>query len=158
MMHNTKTTDQLNALVRLCNESIVEPSRAACNAQAIRAGLLELIADPSAANAPRNKVQVISLPGKAAIKYHVDNPELPRLTAYVSSCGDNTQQECKIYIGNDVLAELTVYRSRSFAVRMVRQALKGAMSRLGKRRRLTANRQSREAAKKNNPVNPVNPV
>ena len=143
MMHNTKTTDQLNALVRLCNESIVEPDRAACNAQAIRAGLLELIADPSAANAPRNKVQVIGLPDATALAYNAA-PELPRLTAYVSSCDDNTLQECKIYLGNDVLAELTVYRSRSFAVRMVRLALKGAMSCLGKRRRHTANQRKKE--------------
>lgn len=55
MIRNTKTTDQLNALVRLCNESIVEPSRAACNAQAIRAGLLELIADPLLRNPPFDK-------------------------------------------------------------------------------------------------------
>ena len=144
MMHNTKTTDQLNALVRLCNESIVEPDRAACNAQAIRAGLLELIADPFAANAPRNKVQVINLPDAAALAYNADAPGLPRLTAYVASCGDNSQQRCNIYIGDDVLAELTVYRSRGFAVRMVRLALKGAMSCLGKRRRHTANQRKKE--------------
>ena len=144
MMHNTKTTDQLNALVRLCNESIVEPSRAACNAQAIRAGLLELIADPSAADAPRNKVQVIRLPDATALAYNADAPGLPRLTAYVSSCDYNTLQECKIYLGDDVLAKLTVYHGRSFAVRMIRMALKGAMSRLGKRRRHSSNQRKKE--------------
>lgn len=144
MMHNTKTTDQLNALVRLCNESIVEPSRAACNAPAIRAGLLELIADPSVANAPRRKVPVIRLPDATALAYNADDPGLPRLTAYVASCGDNSQQRCNIYIGDDVLAELTVYCGRSFAVHMVRQALKGAMSRLGKHRRHTANQRKKE--------------
>ena len=144
MMHNTKTTDQLNALVRLCNESIVEPSRAACNAQTIRAGLLELIADPSVANAPRNKVQEIRLPDATALAYNDAAPGLPRLTAYVSSCGDNSQQRWNIYIGDDVLAELTVYRGRSFAVRMVRPALKGAMSGLGKRRRYAANQRKKE--------------
>ena len=128
MMHNTKTTDQLNALVRLCNESIVEPDRAACNAQAIKAELIKLIDATPAANAPRNKVQVINLPDAAALAYNADAPGLPRLTAYVASCGDNSQQRCNIYIGDDVLAELTVYRSRGFAVRMVRAALKGAMS------------------------------
>lgn len=55
MIRNTKTTDQLNALVRLCNESIVEPSLAATNAKAIRAGLLELIADPLLRNPPFDK-------------------------------------------------------------------------------------------------------
>ena len=144
MMRNTKTTDQLNALVRLCNESIVEPSRAACNAQAIRAGLLELIADPSVANAPRNKVQVIRLPDATALAYNADAPGLPRLTAYVASCDYNTLQECKIYLGDDVLAKLTVYHGRSFAVHMVRQAIRGAMSCLGKRRRHAANQRKKE--------------
>jgi len=55
MIRNTKTTDQLNALVRLCNESIVEPSRAACNAQAIKAELIKLIADPLLRNPPFDK-------------------------------------------------------------------------------------------------------
>ena len=143
MMHNTKTTDQLNALVRLCNESIVEPDRAACNAQAIRAGLLELIADPFAANAPRNKVQVIRLPDAATLAYNAA-PGLPRLTAYVASCGDNAQQRCTIFIGNEVLAELTVYKGLSFAIRMMRMALKGAMSCLGKRRRHSSNQRKKE--------------
>ena len=55
MMRNTKTTDQLNALVRLCNESIAEPDRAACNAQAIKAELIKLIADPLLRNPPFDK-------------------------------------------------------------------------------------------------------
>ena len=48
MMHNTKTTDQLNALVRLCNEIIAEPDTAAKNAQIIKAGLLALCNSESA--------------------------------------------------------------------------------------------------------------
>ena len=144
MVHNTKTTDQLNALVRLCNESIVEPDRAACNAQAIKAGLIKLIDETPAANAPRNKVQVIKLPDATTLAYNADAPGLPRLTAHVSSSDYNTLQECKIYLGDDVLAKLTVYHGRSFAVRMVRLALKGAMSCLGKRRRHTANQRKKE--------------
>lgn len=143
MMHNTKTTDQLNALVRLCNESIVEPSRAACNAQAIKAELIKLIDATPAANAPRNKVQVIRLPDAATLAYNAA-PGLPRLTAYVASCGDNAQQRCTIFIGNDVLAELTVYKGLSFAIRMMRMALKGAMSCLGKRRRHSSNQRKKE--------------
>jgi len=145
MIRNTKTTDQLNALVRLCNESIVEPSRAACNAQAIRAGLLELIDATPAANAPRRKVQVVRLPDATALAYNAA-PGLPRLTAYVAPelYKNGPQQDCKIYLGNDVLAELTVYRNRSFATRMMRMALKGAMSCLGKRRRHAANQRKKE--------------
>ena len=141
---NAETTKKLHALVRLCNESIVEPDRAACNAQAIKAELIKLIDATPVANAPRNKVQVIRLPDATALAYNDAAPGLPRLTAYVSSCGDNSQQRCNIYIGDDVLAELTVYRGRSFAVRMVRPALKGAMSGLGKRRRYAANQRKKE--------------
>ena len=147
MMHNTKTTDQLNALVRLCNESIVEPDRAAYNAKTIKAGLLELIDATPAANAPRRKVQVINLPDTTALAYNkAFAPELPRLTAYVAPelYKNGPQQDCKIYLGNDVLAELTVYRNRSFATRMMRMALKGAMSCLGKRRRHAANQRKKE--------------
>ena len=39
---------------------------------------------------------------------------------------------------------MRVYRGKHFALALVRQALKGAMSRLGKRRRLTANRRKKE--------------
>lgn len=141
---NAETTKKLHALVRLCNEIIAEPDTAAKNAQAIKAELIKLIDATPAANAPRNKVQVIRLPSVATLAYNADDPGLPRLTAYVVSCGDNSQQRCNIYIGDDVLAELTVYRNRNFAVRMVRQALKGAMSCLGKRRRHTANKREKE--------------
>ena len=141
---NAETTKKLHALVRLCNEIIVEPDRAACNAQAIKAELIKLIDATPVANAPRNKVQVIRLPDATALAYNADAPGLPRLTAYVSSCDYNTLQECKIYLGDDVLAKLTVYHGRSFAVRMVRQAIKGAMSCLGKRRRHAANQRKKE--------------
>lgn len=143
-MHE-KTIKRLHALVRLCNESIVEPDRAAYNAKTIKAGLLELIDATPAANAPRNKVQVIELPDTTALAYNkAFAPELPRLTAYVAPELNKPQQDCKIYLGNDVLAELTVYQKRSFAVRMVRMALKGAMSCLGKRRRHAANQRKKE--------------
>jgi hypothetical protein len=38
-----------------------------------------------------------------------------------------------------------VFRGKSFAVDMVRRALKGAVSRLGKHRRMTANKRMRKA-------------
>ena len=97
------------------------------------------------------KMPVISMPGKAAIKYHVDNPELPRLAASIETIKSDSGKvscDCTLYAGNEVLADMQVYRGKSFALAMVRRALKGAMSKLGKHRRMTANRQSREAAKK----------
>lgn len=97
------------------------------------------------------KMPVISMPGKAAIKYHVDDPELPRLAASIETIKSDSGKvscDCTLYAGNEVLADMQVYRGKAFALAMVRRALKGAMSKLGKHRRMTANRQSREAAKK----------
>ena len=100
----------------------------------------------NAANARRCKVPVIVMPGAAALAYKAGNPELPRLTASVESdSSEGTEKQMfEIYIGDDVLAKGVVYRGKYFAVKMIRGALKGAMSRLGKRRRLTANRQKRQ--------------
>ena len=106
------------------------------------------------------KMPVISMPGKAAIKYTVDDPVLPRLAASIETIKSDSGKvscDCTLFVGNEVLADMQVYRGKAFALAMVRRALKGAMSKLGKRRRMTANRQSRGAAA-NNPVNPVNPV
>lgn len=97
------------------------------------------------------KMPVISMPGKAAIKYHVDDPELPRLAASIETIKSDSGKvscDCTLYVGNEVLADMQVYRGKAFAVQMVRHALKGAMSKIGKHRRMTANRQRREAAKK----------
>ena len=97
------------------------------------------------------KMPVISMPGKAAIKYHVDDPELPRLAAHIESIkydDGKTAQECTVYIGNEVLSDMYVFRGKTCAIKMVRQAMKGVMSHFGKHRRMTANRQAREAAKK----------
>lgn len=97
------------------------------------------------------KMPVISMPGKAAIKYQVDDPELPRLAASIETIKSDSGKvscDCTLYAANEVLADMQVYRGKTFALKMVRGALKGAMSRFGKRRRMTANRQSREAGKK----------
>lgn len=112
------------------------------------------VIDPVFANPPfdcKLKMPVISMPGRAAIKYQVDDPELPRLAASIETIKSESGKvscDCTLYAGNEVLADMQVYRGKSFALAMTRRALKGAMSRFGKRRRMTANRQSREAAKK----------
>ena len=104
----------------------------------------------NAANARRCKVPVIVMPGTAALAYKAGDPELPRLTALVlsDSSEGRERQLFEIYIGDDVLAKGVVYRGKHIAVKMIRGALKGAMSRLGKKRRLTANRAARKAAAK----------
>lgn len=97
------------------------------------------------------RMPVISMPGMAAIKYNADDPALPRLAASIETIKSDSGEvscDCTLYAGDEVLADMMVYRGKTFAVAMVRGALKGAMSRLGKRRRMTANRQAREDAKK----------
>jgi hypothetical protein len=99
------------------------------------------------------KMPVISMPGKAAIKYQVEDPELPRLAAHIetikSDLNGKVSCDCKLFAGNELLAVMQVYRGKSFALAMTRHALKGAMSKLGKRRRMAANRRAREAAASN---------
>ena len=95
------------------------------------------------------KMSAISMPGKAAIKYQVEDPELPRLAASIETVKSESGEvscDCTLYVGNEVLADLRVYRGKAFALAMTRHALKGAMSKIGKHRRNKANRRAREAA------------
>ena len=95
------------------------------------------------------KMPVISMPGKAAIKYQVEDPELPRLAASIETVKSDSGKvscDCTLYAGGEVLADMQVYRGKSFALAMTRHALKGAMSKIGKHRRMAANRRAREAA------------
>ena len=100
------------------------------------------------------KMAIISMPRWAAIKYDVGVPGLPRLTARVKAVNvvdgkrEETTSECEIFKGNELFGEMTVYAGKATAIRMLRGAMKAAMSRFGKRRRMTRNRQAREAAKK----------
>lgn len=155
--------------VRLCNEIVAEPDRAKKDAEGISDNLHKLYdfiggkevdpivklvdhsGKPIALTRRTLKMPVISMPGKAAIKYQVDAPELPRLAASIETIKSDDGKvscDCTLYVGNEVLADMQAYCGKRFALAMVRHALKGAMSRLGKHRRMAANRQSREAAKK----------
>lgn len=100
--------------------------------------------------APVVRTRIVVTPNGAAMKYDPLDDELPRLSAHIDTVtrpdGGKASQTCTLYVGGEVLAYMAIYRGKNFAVRMVKQALKGAMSRLGKRRRLTANRRAREAA------------
>ena len=96
---------------------------------------------------PPLRIPVVSVPGRAALAYRAHAPEIPPLKADIETghtASGEVYQECQIYLGKDVLAHMTIWRGKAFAVRMVRAAFKGAMSRLGKHRRMTANRRKRE--------------
>lgn len=100
--------------------------------------------------APVVRTRIVVTPNGAAMKYDPLDDELPRLSAsieMVQDVGDEEpSQRATLYIGGKVLAHMKVYRGKHFAVRMVKQALKGAMSKLGSRRRNKANRRARETA------------
>ena len=96
------------------------------------------------------RTRIVVTPNGAAMKYDPLDDGLPRLSAHIETVADpdggKASQACTIYVGGEVLADMTIYRGKHLAVRMVKQALKGAMSRLGKGRRMAANRRAREAA------------
>ncbi len=93
-------------------------------------------------------VAVIAMPGAAALKCVASDSDIPRVTAHIETkvCGAKEWQECELYVGAEPLARMTVFRGKAFAVKMLRQALKGAVSRLGYHRRKTANKRARAAA------------
>ena len=100
--------------------------------------------------APAVRTRIVVTPNGAAMKYDPLDDELPRLSASIEMAQDvgdeEPSQRATLYIGGKVLAHMKVYRGKHFAVCMVKQALKGAMSKLGRRRRNKANRRAREAA------------
>jgi len=97
------------------------------------------------------RIAITTTPGRAAMAYLGHDPEIPPLKADIETHYTKsgwTYQVCRIYIGSEMVAHMTISRGKAFAVRMVRGALKGAMSRLGHHRRLTANKAKRRAAAK----------
>ena len=100
--------------------------------------------------APVVRTRIVVTPNGAAMKYDPLDDELPRLSAHIDTVtrpdGGKASQACTLYVGGEVLAYMAIYRGKHFAVCMVKQALKGAMSKLGRRRRNKANRKAREAA------------
>ena len=99
--------------------------------------------------APVVRTRIVVTPNGVAMKYDPLDDELPRLSAHIDTVtrpdGGKASQACTLYVGGEVLAYMAIYRGKNFAVRMVKQALKGAMSKLGRRRRNKANRRAREA-------------
>ncbi len=92
-------------------------------------------------------VSMIATPERAAMAYRANDPEIPPLKADIETHYTKSgwaYQVCRIYIGSEMVAHMTISRGKAFAVKMVRGALKGAMSRLGHHRRLTANRRKKE--------------
>ncbi len=73
------------------------------------------------------------------------NSELPdtmaRLQSGIESVWMIRIWECK---NHTTIFDAVCFRGRSFAEKVAREAIRGCFSRLGKRRRLTANKQKRE--------------
>lgn len=51
-----------------------------------------------------------------------------------------------VSIGGEITVAATVFRGKSFADRVAKYMVKGVLSRIGKHRRMTANRAARKAA------------
>ena len=111
-----------------------------------------LMNPPLAALKPPTRTKIISAPRGAAMKYNPLDPELPNLSAFIDSATEEGNgkpvQHCTMYVGREELANMTIYRGKHFAIRMCKGAMKSAMSRLGKHRRMTANRRARETAER----------
>lgn len=99
------------------------------------------------------KVQVITTPGAAALRYLHSPEDLPRITADIqqvrkfSADGNETQiSHITCYYGKEVIVQCSVFRGREYAIKVARAIIKALMGRLGKRRRAAANRAARKAA------------
>ena len=76
---------------------------------------------------------------------HARDPELPKLEAAVEPDPGLPLYRIRIRVNDERLAYTELYRdSHAFACRVAKFMLKGCLSRLGKRRRLTKNRQARK--------------
>ena len=69
---------------------------------------------------------------------------LPKVECHVLPCGGYCI--CTVYIDGEFTVTATVFRGKSFADRVAKYMVKGVLSRLGKHRRLTANRAAKKAA------------
>lgn len=69
---------------------------------------------------------------------------LPKVECSVVPCCD--YYVCTVYINGDIAITADVQRGKSFADRVAKYMVKGVLSRIGKHRRLTKNRQARKAA------------
>ena len=108
---------------------------------------------PCAAVEPAARgVRVINTPDCAALRLFHQQEDMPALTASICKSatmlgGEATPcQAVTVFFGKSTIATMYIYRGRAFAIRTARAALKGAMSRLGKHRRWTANRAARKTA------------
>ena len=90
-----------------------------------------------------SKYQIEHCDGSTILKAQGYDPELPTLVTGVVPDGDHCT--IYIYIGDDLAAVTTIWRGKAFAIRVARFMLRGCLSRLGKHRRLTANRAKRVA-------------
>ena len=99
------------------------------------------------------KVQVITTPGAAALRYLHSTEDLSRITADIQKVRkfDADGKETLIshitcYNGEENIVQCNVFRGRGYAIKVARAIIKALMGRLGKRRRAAANRAARKAA------------
>ena len=89
-----------------------------------------------------------SIKNQTTIVAHADDKELPIILALLVRKNDTTWWigVTDITNGKPIL-DAVCYRGRVFAEKVAREAIRGCYSRLGKRRRMTANRQKKAEVK-----------
>jgi hypothetical protein len=85
-----------------------------------------------------------SVENQTSIVAHTDDKELPIILAILVRKNDTAWWIGVTDITHGIpIFDAVCYRGRSFAERIARFAIRGCFSRLGKRRRMTANRQKK---------------
>ena len=89
-----------------------------------------------------------SIENQTTIVAHADDKELPIILAILVRKNDTAWWigVTDITHGKPIL-DACCYRGRSFAEKVAREAIRGCFSRLGKRRRMTANKQKKAEVK-----------
>ena len=91
------------------------------------------------------KMPIISMPGKATIKYHADDPELPRLAAFIDTVKSDDGKascDCTIFVGKEVLAPIQHLLRQGRDAGVSRQAFRAGTGTPGAQRRDVAPRKA----------------
>ena len=85
------------------------------------------------------------MPEMTIILAGTPDSELPRIAAFLSMVKESEIWRIRIadFTNNRSILDAVCFRGRSFAEKVAREAIRGCFSRLGKRRRMTANKQKK---------------
>lgn len=84
-------------------------------------------------------------PEMTTILAKAPDSELPKIAAFLSMVKESEIWRLRIadFTNNSSICDAVCFRGREFAEKLAREAIRGCFSRLGKRRRMTANKQKK---------------